>query len=202
MRRVLRGETGPSGGPAMTDVLGVCESWGDGVVTVRREQGDLVAIATADIVSGKPVPPRPAPHHRLTPEAADRLALPGWQAVESEPLGAWLLRASDGFSSRANSVLALGDPGRPLVDAVAEVERWYAARGQVARAHVHPGSDAAAAFARGRLRPYDETVLMLTSVARAVRRVRGRPVAAATVGARDPPRRGVARRRRAGRTAR
>ena len=38
VRRLVRGETGPSGGPAMTDVLGVCESWTDGVVVVRREQ--------------------------------------------------------------------------------------------------------------------------------------------------------------------
>ena len=58
VRRVLRGETGPSGGPAMTDVLGTCESWQDGVVTVRREDGSAVEIEVADIVSGKPVPPR------------------------------------------------------------------------------------------------------------------------------------------------
>jgi hypothetical protein len=43
----------------MTDVLGVCESWGDGRCVVRREDGSTVEIATADIVSGKPVPPRP-----------------------------------------------------------------------------------------------------------------------------------------------
>ena len=55
VRRVLRGETGPSGGPAMTDVLGTCESWEDGIVTVRREDGSVVKIATSDIVAGKPV---------------------------------------------------------------------------------------------------------------------------------------------------
>lgn len=60
VRRLLRGETGPSGGPAMTDVLGVCESWRDGRCVVRREDGSTVEIATADIVSGKPVPPRPS----------------------------------------------------------------------------------------------------------------------------------------------
>ena len=59
VRRVLRDETGPSGGPAMTDVLGMCESWEDDVVTIRREDGSSVEIAVADIVSGKPVPPRP-----------------------------------------------------------------------------------------------------------------------------------------------
>jgi len=43
----------------MTDVLGICESWTAGAVTVRTEDGGLVEIETADIVSGKPVPPRP-----------------------------------------------------------------------------------------------------------------------------------------------
>ncbi len=41
----------------------------------------------------------------------------------------WLLRAADGFTGRANSALASGDPGMPLADAVAEVCRWYTARG-------------------------------------------------------------------------
>ena len=114
VRRILRGETGPTGGPAMTDVLGVCVSWADGRCVVRREEGDLVELATADIVSGKPVPPRPSSTGVWAQSDADRLALPGWQPVESEPLGDWVLRASGGFSSRGNSVLALGDPGLPL----------------------------------------------------------------------------------------
>lgn len=61
VRRLLRGRTGPTGGPAMTDVLGVCESWADGVCVV-----DGQAIPVADIVAGKPVPPRPA--RRSAPE--------------------------------------------------------------------------------------------------------------------------------------
>jgi hypothetical protein len=60
VRRILRGEVGPTGGPAFTDVLGVMESWADGVTTVRRADGSVVSIRTADIVSGKPVPPRPS----------------------------------------------------------------------------------------------------------------------------------------------
>jgi ribosomal protein S18 acetylase RimI-like enzyme len=47
-----------------------------------------------------------------------------WAGVEG-----WLLRAADGFTGRANSALASGDPGMPLADAVAEVCRWYTARG-------------------------------------------------------------------------
>jgi len=156
IRRALRGQVGPTGGPAMTDVLGFCESWGDGVATVRREDGSRVEIAIADIVSGKPVPPRPSVHRRLGATEADRLALPGWQPVESEPLGEWVLRASGGFSSRGNSVLALGDPGVPL-----EEER------------------VATAFADAGWSTYEPTLLMLASVARVLRRLDARQVAEA-----------------------
>ena len=169
VRRLVRGETGPTGGPAMTDVLGVCESWGDGVMAVRREEGDLVVIETADIVSGKPVPPRPTRHRRLEPADADRLAQPGWEPVEREPLGEWLLRASGGFSSRGNSVLALGDPGMPLPEAVEHVAGWYRSRGLGPRAHVHLDTEAAAAFARAGWSAYEPTLLMLAGVARVLR---------------------------------
>jgi hypothetical protein len=59
VRRVLPGETGPSGGPAMTDVLGVMESWDGTTTTVRTGAGQLVSITVADIVSGKPIPDPP-----------------------------------------------------------------------------------------------------------------------------------------------
>ncbi|MGH3369574.1 MAG: hypothetical protein ACRDPR_06205, partial [Nocardioidaceae bacterium] len=108
VRRVLPGETGPSGGPALTDVLGVMESWSGGVAAVRKADGDLVEIAIADIVSGKAVPPRPSVRLRVPPELAERRALAAWPAVETELLGEWVLRASDGFSARANSTLATG----------------------------------------------------------------------------------------------
>jgi GNAT superfamily N-acetyltransferase len=175
IRRLVPGETGPTGGPAMTDVLGICESWADGVVVVRREQGDRVRIATADIVSGKPVPPRPLLHRRLDAVEADRLALPGWQPVESARLGDWVLRASAGFSSRGNSVLALGDPGMSSSDAVARVADWYAARSLAARAHVHPGGPEEAAFAEAGWTTYESTLLMLASVARVLRRLGDAP---------------------------
>lgn len=171
VRRVLRGDRGPSGGPAMTDVLGVCESWADGLVTVRREDGSLVEITAADIVSGKPVPPRPSAHRRLGAVEADLLALPGWRPLESEPLGEWLLRASGGFSSRANSALALGDPGVPLEEAVDRVAHWYDARSLPPRAHVHPETPTASAFDDAGWSIHERTQLMLASVARVLRRI-------------------------------
>jgi N-acetylglutamate synthase len=59
----------------------------------------------------------------------EHAAAPGWRAIDEERLGDWLLRAADGFTGRANSALAAGDPGRPLPDAIDAVRRWYAARG-------------------------------------------------------------------------
>jgi GNAT superfamily N-acetyltransferase len=175
VRRVLHGQTGPSGGPAMTDVLGVCEAWENGVVTVRRKDGSLVQIATRDIVSGKPVPPAPSVHRRLSAEQADRLAMPGWRAVESEALGEWLLRASGGFSSRGNSVFALGDPGVDLDEAAARVAEWYRARSLPPRAHVRPEGRVAAAFAEVGWSTYESTLLMLAPASRVLRSLETHP---------------------------
>ncbi|MGH3385044.1 MAG: hypothetical protein ACRDO1_10735 [Nocardioidaceae bacterium] len=63
VRRVLPGETGPSGGPAMTDVLGDLEAWEGGELRVRRRDGALVSVPERDVVGGKRVPP--APRRRL-----------------------------------------------------------------------------------------------------------------------------------------
>lgn len=155
----------------MTDVLGTCASWDDGRLVVRREDGELVTIATADVVSGKPVPPRPSVHRRLDPVEADRLALPGWRPLESEPLGEWVLRASEGFSSRGCSVLSLGDPGIPLTQAVTETQQWYSSRGLRPQAHVHPGSPPDTAFREAGWRAYESTSLMLASASRVLRRL-------------------------------
>ena len=59
----------------------------------------------------------------------EAVAARGWRAPEEAPLGRWLLRAARGFTGRANSALAAGDPGVPLADAAASVRAWYAARG-------------------------------------------------------------------------
>lgn len=181
VRRLLRGETGPSGGPAMTDVLGVCEAWpddGEGDVVVRRERGDRVRIPVRDVVAGKPVPPRPSRHDRLGAEEADRRAQPGWPALEVEPLGDWLLRASAGYTNRGSSALALGTPPD---DAARRVEEWYAARSLPAQAHVLPGSEADGVLREAGWTAYEHTLLMLASPSRVRRRLRGLGVPAVPV---------------------
>ncbi len=142
VRRTVPGETGPSGGPALTDVLGVMESWDAETRTtvVRREDGSAVSIDLDHIVSGKPVPPRPSVRHRASAEEVQRRGAETWPAVVCEPLGDWLLRASSGYTRRANSVLAIGDPGRAMSEAASSVRSFYDCRGLPALAMVVVGS--------------------------------------------------------------
>src|SRR5215475_13916854 len=65
----------------------------------------------------------------ITIDDLEHAAAPGWRALEEDRLGDWLLRAADGFTGRANSALAAGHPGRPLIEAIDAVRSWYAARG-------------------------------------------------------------------------
>lgn len=70
------------------------------------------------------------------------LAARGWRGTEAEQLGEWVLRAGGGgYSGRAHSALAVGDPGLPLPAAVAEVDAWYRARGLRPRVQL-PGRQA------------------------------------------------------------
>jgi ribosomal protein S18 acetylase RimI-like enzyme len=145
VRRVVRGETGPTGGPAMTDVLGICESWDDEKAMVRREDGSMVEIRIADIVSGKPVPPRPSVRQRVTAREAESHAGPHWPGILREPLGEWEFRFEpekvDRLRKRANSCLAFGDPGIALADAAAAVQRHYRERGRPPLVQVEVGSE-------------------------------------------------------------
>lgn len=127
------------------DLLGDLVRWdseekADPLVTVRTRAGE-VTVALADVLGGKPVPPAPArrgrPHRTIDWRELEDVASDGWQAPDCERLSSgpateqpagWLLRAADGFTGRANSVLALGDPGLPLSQAVDRVEAWYTAR--------------------------------------------------------------------------
>ncbi|WP_405489247.1 GNAT family N-acetyltransferase [Streptomyces sp. NBC_00096] len=128
---VRRVERGSGGAPAFTDTVGVLTSWNTGVVTITRKTGESVRIAESSLVAGKVVPAAPA--RRRGPAASfgelARTSARAWVPLENEPLGEWTLRAAGGFTRRANSVLALGDPGIPLDDALARVTSWYAERG-------------------------------------------------------------------------
>ncbi|MFF4601658.1 GNAT family N-acetyltransferase [Streptomyces sp. NPDC001339] len=128
----IRRRTGAGEGePAFTDVVGVLTSWDESVLSITRRTGECVRVEESSLVAAKVVPARPP--RRRTPATTARelqeVAARGWPAVETERLGEWTLRASGGFTRRANSVLPLGDPGLPLDAALEHIGRWYGVRG-------------------------------------------------------------------------
>lgn len=127
VRRVAGG--GDGAGPGRwTDVVGVLVDAGPSSITVRRRDRSLVEVARSEVGVLKSVPASPRDVLAL-----EEVAAAGWPAPQQRWLGRWLLRAADGWTGRANSVLPLGDPGRPLDEALAEVTRWYADQGLPAR---------------------------------------------------------------------
>lgn len=145
MRRVVRGETGPSGGPALTDLLGTLVSWGQQTCIVQPESGAPVTIALEDIVTGKPVPARRSVRQRVPVREAEIRALPLWLSPTTRPLGDWVLRLVEGErgrrSMRANSCLAIGDPSMTVAQAAEVVRDFYGSRQREALAQVEAGSE-------------------------------------------------------------
>jgi ribosomal protein S18 acetylase RimI-like enzyme len=120
--------------PVFSDALGHLVAIDETQVTVHTASG-LARIPLTDVVRAKRVP------ERRRPSAADiaaleRAAALAWPAPDTGSTGAWLLRAAEGWTGRANSALPVGDPGRPLSAAIEEVRRWYAARALPARMNV------------------------------------------------------------------
>lgn len=160
------------GRPAFTDTVGVLASWDGGVVHITRKNGETVRIAESALVAGKVVPPAPVRRGGagasgaggagvvdVTDEELDAVAARSWPAVETAALGGWTLRASGGFTRRANSVLAAGDPGVPLDEALAAVRDWYAERGLPPYVQLADSSPYAAGLdARGWVREADTVV--------------------------------------------
>lgn len=64
----------------------------------------------------------------ISADDLEQAAAPGWRGVDEDRLGDWVLRAAGGFTGRANSALAAGDPGLPLPEAAEKVRGWYAER--------------------------------------------------------------------------
>jgi len=142
VRYVVPGR-GPSGGPAMTDVVGRLVEVDEDAASIERRDGSLARVPLADVVTWKVVPDRPRrtrPASLFSVDELSRITSRGWPAVVSEPLGEWELRASGGFTGRANSVAVHGDPGMPFEDALAAVVEFYDFHDATPRAQVDIGS--------------------------------------------------------------
>jgi ribosomal protein S18 acetylase RimI-like enzyme len=111
--------------PIYSDALGELIGASETHLTVRTADGP-VEIATHAVVATKRIPDRRA---RSATERLELVAAQGWPAPETAHLGDWLLRAAGGWTSRGNSALAVGDPGRPAAEAVDAVADWYRSRG-------------------------------------------------------------------------
>lgn len=145
VRRIVPGETGPTGGPAFTDVLGECLSWARGLCEVRTEAGTVVAIQVVDIVSGKPVPPRASVRLRTPARTVHLHAAALFPTMQTTALGEWVLRhggaAEDGRpTKRGNSVLAIGSPDVDVSAAADDVVAHYSGLGLAPLAQVVAGS--------------------------------------------------------------
>ena len=177
VRRVLRGETGPSGGDALTDVLGVCTTWGDGRAVVRTAGGTDVEIAIADIVSGKPVPPRPSVRDRVPAVEAQGYGFALFDDLVTVPLGDWVLRSSETATARrANSVLAMVPAG--IDGALAGVVAHYRSLGRRPVAAVLRGSNEERGFLDAGWVPESgdaDTLFQVASIAQTRRLLRGLP---------------------------
>lgn len=117
-----------------TDVLGTCVSWGPEELVVHQDGGEPVTIRIADVVTGKPVPPRPSVRHRVDAHDVELHVASLWPAMTTVPLGTWLLRASPPLGGRlrrrGNSALAMTEPDVRLSAATAAVRSFYADLGQ------------------------------------------------------------------------
>jgi len=114
------------GRPLFTDAVGTLSDDGPDAVVVETRKGP-VRVPRETVVALRVVPPAPARRASWSAVARlENLCADAWPALVDEPLGAWRLRAAEGFSARANSALAVGDPGVPI-DAALERVRAFAA---------------------------------------------------------------------------
>jgi ribosomal protein S18 acetylase RimI-like enzyme len=117
----------PAPGRRFTDVTGELIELGPAHWRVLPASGEVVTIDAAAVVAARPIPPKPTPFSEIL--ELERLLAQTWPAIETAPLGGWTLRYSQGFSRRANSVLALTAPQGGTDAAIGAVADWYGARG-------------------------------------------------------------------------
>jgi N-acetylglutamate synthase len=160
------------------DVLGTCTAWGADSLTIDRDGHGPVVVALADVVTGKPVPPRASVRARVSAQEVEEHVADLWDSVTTEPLGRWLLRASPPHGGRlrrrGNSALAMQEPGIGWADAAFGVRRFYEALDQTPIVQVQRGSEVEQTLAPLGFAPMGDgdAHAQLASVARALRSVR------------------------------
>lgn len=130
-----------------TDVTGWVQRAEHELIQVATVSSGVVTLERAAVIAARRLPlayggPDP---RRTSPAVLEHLAVRGWHA-DAEPLGEWLLRAGGGFTGRANSCLAVGDPGVPFAVAAEKVIAYAEAHAIPPRVQVITGSSEDRAF--------------------------------------------------------
>ena len=120
------------------------------------ERSMIIAARRAPAAAGGPQP------RRISAHDVQRHALTGWLAWH-EPLGEWTLRRAGGFTRRANSCHAVGDPGMPIQQAAQRIIGFAAARDIPPLAQVIDGSAEEHALQRLGWVSTDQPTAVLTS---------------------------------------
>jgi len=147
-----------------TDAVGDLEILDADQLGIRRSDRSLTVVSTASVVAARVVGPSLLAARELE-EVSGRI----WPAPDEAWLGRWWLRSAGGFTARAGAVRPLGDPGRPLDDALAYVVSWYASRGVPAMIRVVNGSNLGAELDRRGWAVANECVVQTVTVARLAR---------------------------------
>jgi GNAT superfamily N-acetyltransferase len=125
-----------------TDVIG----WLDSVtstevrVTTIDRAVHLLDRSTVLLARRAPAARGAPPPDRVSAAELEHRSVRGWLAL-AEPLGMWTLRAAGGFTGRANSCHAVGDPGVPIAAAADRVVEFSRQHGIAPMAQVITGSD-------------------------------------------------------------
>jgi GNAT superfamily N-acetyltransferase len=139
-RVVVRYRLAEGAEAAATDFVGELVARNDDFLVVDTKT-ERVKLIRADVVAAKDVPPpasRPGrAHERVSADDLEKVMAKGWQALDRGGVGDWVLRASEGFTGRANSALVVGDPSLPIDKAIDYVEKWYAERDRPPIFQVH-----------------------------------------------------------------
>jgi N-acetylglutamate synthase len=126
-------------GDKQSDAVGELSADGpDLVVQTRRGPVRVARSAVTAVRAIPPPPPRRASLSAIT--RLEGLCADAWPAQVDEPLGAWRLRAADGYTARANSALAIGDPGLPTAAALTAVREFAERNGIAPRVQAPVGS--------------------------------------------------------------
>ena len=128
-RRVVMRYRLPAGSDyAVTDVIGELVSLDP--PRVQTADGRTVATDADRVVALKPLGPRPIRTGEI--RALEAAACDGWPGVNRTRIDGWLLAAGNGYTNRANSAVALGDPGRRAsIDppTLQRIGAWYTEQG-------------------------------------------------------------------------